>query len=187
MLIIAGEFELSSGDDAVHCDDALIIEGGSYDIPYCYEGIEGLSLTIEDGEFDIVSNDDGLNAAGGADSSGFGGFGGRQPDSFDSSSDSFISINGGSFRIVSSGDCIDSNGDLTINGGTLDLTCNGNGDTAIDCDGSYANNGGEVSTNDGSENNPGQMGVGQRGDMGGQTPAGPGDRREPGGQTLGAA
>lgn len=187
MLIIAGEFELSSGDDAVHCDDALTIEGGSFDIPYCYEGIEGLSLTIEDGEFDIVSNDDGLNAAGGADSSGFGGFGGRQPDSFDSSSDSFISINGGSFRIVSSGDCIDSNGDLTINGGTLDLTCNGNGDTAIDCDGSYANNGGEVSTNDGSENNPGQMGVGQRGDMGGQTPAGPGDRREPGGQTLGAA
>lgn len=184
MLIIAGEFELSSGGDAVHCDGALTIEGGSFDIPYCYEGIEGLSMTIEGGEFDIVSNDDGLNAAGGADSSGFGGFGGRRPDNFASGSDSFIIINGGSFTIVSSGDCIDSNGDLTINGGRLDLTCNGGGDTALDCDGSYANNGGEVSTNDSSENNPGQMGGGQ---MGGQMPAGPGDRRDPGGQTVGSA
>ena len=141
-------------------------------------------MTIEGREFDIVSNDDGLNAAGGADSSGFGGFGGRRPDNFASGSDSFIIINGGSFTIVSSGDCIDSNGDLTINGGRLDLTCNGGGDTALDCDGSYANNGGEVSTNDSSENNPGQMGGGQ---MGGQMPAGPGDRRDPGGQTVGSA
>lgn len=66
--------------------------------------------------------------------------------------------NGGEFVIVSSGDCIDSNGSLTINGGTIDLTCNGNGDTALDCDGTYTNNGGTLTTNDGSENNPGQMG-----------------------------
>ena len=70
----------------------------------------------------------------------------------------FITINGGNVVVVASGDCLDSNGDLTINDGTLDLTCNGNGDTAIDCDGTYTNNGGDVTTNDGSENNPGQMG-----------------------------
>ena len=174
MVLAAGTFSLSSGDDAVHCDDALTIQSGTFTIPYCYEGIEGLSVTIEGGEFDITSHDDGINAAGGTDSSGFGGFGGRGPDSFAASSDSFITINGGTFTIVSSGDCVDSNGDLTINGGTLDLTCNSNDNTALDCDGTYANNGGDVTTNDGSEENPGQMGGGmggrggQRGDMAGQ-------------------
>ncbi len=172
MTLAAGTFNLSSGDDAVHCDDALTIQSGTFTIPYCYEGIEGLSITIEDGVFDITSYDDGLNAAGGADSSGFGG---RQPDTFADSSDSFILINGGTITIVSTGDSVDSNGDLTINGGTLNLTCNGSGDTALDCDGTYTNNGGDVTTNDGSESNPGQMGggmgghggTGGRGGMGG--------------------
>ncbi len=161
MTLAAGEFTLSSGDDAVHCDDALTIQSGTFNIPYCYEGIEGLSITIEDGTFDITSNDDGLNAAGGADSSGFGGLDGQDP--FADNGDNFILINGGTFTIVSAGDCVDSNGDLTINGGTLDLTCNGSGNTALDCDGTYANNGGDVTTNDGSENNPGQMGGGKGG------------------------
>ena len=168
MVIAAGEFNLSSGDDAVHCDEALTIQSGAFTIPYCYEGIEGLTITVEGGTFDITSHDDGLNAAGGADSSGFGGFGGRPQDTFASSSDSFITINGGTFTIVSGGDSVDSNGDLTINGGTLDLTCNGSGDTALDCDGTYTNNGGDVTTNDGSESNPGGMTGG--GGMGGQRP-----------------
>lgn len=159
LLITAGEFTLSSGDDAIHSDDALTIQGGTFTIPYCYEGIEGLSITVDDGIFDIVSYDDGINAAGGVDNSGFGG--GRY-DSFSTTSDSFITINGGTFTIVSQGDCIDSNGALTINGGTLDLTCNGAGNTALDTDGTYSNNGGSITTNDGSESNPGSMGSGGR-------------------------
>lgn len=176
--IDGGTFTLNSGDDAVHCDAALTIQSGTFTIPYCYEGIEGLSITIEDGIFDIVSSDDGLNAAGGADSSGFGGFGGRPQDTFASDSDSFIIINGGTFTVTSSGDCIDANGDLTLNGGTLTLTCNGAGDTALDCDGTYTNNGGDITTNDGSESNPGQMGGGMGGGMGGQRP----DRQQSGTQ-----
>lgn len=161
--ITGGEFELKTGDDAIHADAAVMIQNGTFNIAYCYEGIEGLSITIDDGNFDITSADDGMNAAGGADSSGLGG---RAPgqEQFADGTDMFITINGGSFAVVSTGDCLDSNGALTINGGTLELTCNGNGNTAIDCDGTYANNGGDVTTNDGSENNPGQMGGG----MGGQ-------------------
>ncbi len=158
--IAAGTFSLSSGDDAIHSDGALTILDGSFSIPLCYEGIEGASVTIEDGTFDIASTDDGINAAGGTDGSGFGGPGGQPQDAFSDSSSAFITINGGTFTIVSSGDCIDSNGDLTLNGGTLDLTCNGADDTALDCDGAYENNGGDVTTNDGSEENPGRMGGG---------------------------
>ena len=133
-----------------------LANGGEY-IPYCYEGIEGLSITVEDGDFQITSVDDGMNAAGGADSSGFGGFGRGGQDSFRSDSGIEIVINGGSFVIVSEGDCIDSNGALTINGGTLELTCNGSGNTALDADGGYTNNGGSVTTNDGSETTGGGM------------------------------
>lgn len=179
MTIAAGTFTLSSGDDAVHCDAALTIRSGSFAIPYCYEGIEGLSITIEDGTFDIVSSDDGLNAAGGADGSGFGGFAAQEQDTFSADSESFILINGGLLTIVSTGDCVDSNGALTINGGTLDLTCNGSGNTALDCDGTYTNNGGDVTTNDGSEQNPGQMGGGRGGGTG--APQSGGER--PGRQT----
>ena len=184
LLIAGGEFNLSTGDDGIHSDTALTIQDGTFSIPYCYEGIEGLSITIDAGTYNITSADDGLNAAGGADSSGFGG---RMPgqEGFGRSSDSFIVINGGEFVIVSSGDCIDSNGSLTINGGTIDLTCNGAGDTALDCDGTYTNNGGTLTTNDGSENNPGQMG-GQPGGMGGRPGGmggGPGGMGgQPGGQ-----
>lgn len=165
VLITGGVFELRTGDDAIHADSAVTIQDGDFTIAYCYEGIEGLSVTIDDGTFNITSVDDGINAAGGTDSSGFGGARPGQ-EQFASFSDSFIIINGGDFVIVSTGDCIDSNGALTINGGNLNLTCNGSGNTAIDCDGSYTNNGGNVTTNDGSESNPGQMGGGMSGQGG---------------------
>lgn len=167
LTVTGGIFTLSSGDDAVHSDGAVTIQAGEFSIPYCYEGVEGLSVTVEDGTFEITAYDDGFNAAGGADSSGFGGRG----DPFAASADSFITINGGTITIVANGDCLDSNGDLTINSGTLDLTCNGNGNTALDCSGSYTNNGGSVTTNDGSESNPGGMGGGRPG--GKQAPSAP--------------
>ena len=164
LTVTNGTFTLSSGDDAIHSDDTVTIQSGEFSIPYCYEGVEGLAVTVEDGTFEITAYDDGFNAAGGADSSGFGGRG----DPFAASADSFIMFNGGTITVVSDGDCLDSNGDLTVNGGTLDLTCNGNGNTALDCSGSYTNNGGSVTTNDGSESNPGGMGGGRPG--GKQTP-----------------
>ena len=110
LLIESGSFDLRSGDDAVHSDAAVTIQDGTFSIPYCYEGIEGLSVTVNAGSYTITSYDDGINTAGGS------GFGGMRQDQFASGSDSFI-INGGDFPIVSSGDCLDSNGDLTINGG----------------------------------------------------------------------
>lgn len=151
LAVTGGTFTLSSGDDAIHSDDAVTIRAGEFSIPYCYEGVEGLSVTVEGGAFDVTAHDDGFNAAGGADSSGFGG----RDEAFAASEDSFITVNGGTITVVSDGDCLDSNGDLTVNGGTLDLTCNGNGNTALDCSGSYTNNGGSVTTNDGSETNSG--------------------------------
>ena len=159
LTVTNGTFTLSSGDDAIHSDDTVTIQSGEFSIPYCYEGVEGLAVTVEGGTFDVTAHDDGFNAAGGADSSGFGGRG----DQFSVSEDSFITVNGGTITIVSDGDCLDSNGDLTVNGGTLDLTCNGSGNTTLDCNGTYTNDGGDVTTNDGAESNPSGMGGGRPG------------------------
>ena len=117
--ITAGDLTISSDDDAVHADENLQIDGGSIQILQSYEGLEGKSVVINDGTISLVSADDGINVNGGADSSGFGGFGrGFETDSFGSSeTDIYIAINGGEITIDASGDGLDSNGNLYITGG----------------------------------------------------------------------
>ena len=117
--ITAGNLTFSSDDDAVHADENLQIDGGSIQILQSYEGLEGKSVVINDGTISLVSADDGINVNGGADSSGFGGFGrGFETDSFGGSeTDIYIAINGGEITIDASGDGLDSNGNLYITGG----------------------------------------------------------------------
>lgn len=159
--ITAGEFFIRTADDAIHAGKELLIQNGNFTIPYCYEGLEGETVTIDNGTFDIVSTDDGINAAGGSGSSeGWGWNSGN--------SNASVTINGGNITIVSDGDSIDSNGTITLNGGTLNLTCNGYGNTAIDYETEFSNNGAHIITNDGSENGGGMMhGMGGRGPFGG--------------------
>ncbi len=111
-----GTYALSSGDDGIHADSNASISGGDIDIIKSYEGIEGLSIDITGGEIFVLATDDGMNAAGGNDSSGFEGpgFGGDQ---FASTEGAYINIAGGVLRVNASGDGIDSNGDITVSGG----------------------------------------------------------------------
>lgn len=51
----------------------VTIVSGNILVKESYEGIEGLTIDIQGGDIDITSSDDGLNAAGGNDQSGFGG------------------------------------------------------------------------------------------------------------------
>lgn len=129
----AGAFELATGDDGFHADETLAIQDGStITITESYEGLEGLTIDISGGEISIVATDDGINAAGGADSSGMGGrdtqFGGGG--GFSSSGGS-LDISGGSIDIHASGDAIDSNGTLSMTGGVVTTSGPNSGDTSI--------------------------------------------------------
>ena len=65
------------------------MEKGSMDIKKSYEGIEGNQIVIQGGDIQVVSSDDGLNAAGGNDGSSMNG---RPGQNTFSSSDSDISL-----------------------------------------------------------------------------------------------
>ncbi len=136
MTVNSGTFAIASGDDALHAEDTLTVNDGMIRITESYEGLEALHLVITGGDIDLVSVDDGLNAAGGTDSSGItggrdgmfgghGGFGGMS-----GSSNGSILIAGGTLHINASGDGIDANGTLEITGGYTVVVGPTQGDTA---------------------------------------------------------
>lgn len=139
--IADGTYTLATGDDGVHADDALIVNGGTITVTESYEGLEGLAVTINDGTIDITASDDGINTAGGTDQSGFGTFGDhfKGMDSADDETEEttdnemWMELNGGYIHILAGGDGVDSNGDLTINGGEIYIDGpSDNGNSAID-------------------------------------------------------
>ena len=119
-----GTYTLTTGDDGVHSGEAVEINGGTITISESYEGLEGLTVTINDGDIDITSSDDGINAAGGTEEMGFGRMG---------TDEMWMEINGGYIHVLAGGDGIDSNGDITVNGGEVYIDGpSDNGNSAID-------------------------------------------------------
>jgi hypothetical protein len=158
IFVSGGVFSVSSGDDGFHADETLTVSSGNISILGSYEGLEGLHIVINGGSIDLVASDDGLNAAGGTDQSGFGGgfgndqFGGGRPGSRPggrmggmpgSVGNGSIVISGGTLKIKASGDGIDANGTLEITGGYTTVCGPTQGDTAtLDYDTSAVISGG---------------------------------------------
>lgn len=132
MIVNGGTFEIASGDDAVHADDTLTITNCNMNISKSYEGLEAQKLYVKGGTIVLNSTDDGLNASGGADSSGMTGgrdgmFGGGKQ----SAGNGVIEITGGDLTVYASGDGLDSNGTLTISDGYIYVANPTEGDTSI--------------------------------------------------------
>lgn len=135
--INGGTFEIASGDDAIHAEDTLTVTNGKFNITNSYEGLEALHIKVSGGNIKLKASDDGLNAAGGTDSSGTGGrdemFGGGiggHGGGRSSNSNGSIVVSGGTLYINASGDGIDANGTLEITGGHTTVVGPTQGDTA---------------------------------------------------------
>lgn len=131
-----GTFTIASGDDGIHSEEELTITGGTIDITESYEGIEGLNITISGGATKIKASDDGINAAGGNDSSGTTGgrdgmFGGGGWGGASGNFNGTIVVSGGSIYMYAGGDGFDSNGSLEITGGNTIVTGPTSGDTSV--------------------------------------------------------
>ena len=131
----SGTLTLSAGDDALHCDYALNVgaegtDGPSVTVTSCNEGLEGAAVNVFSGSISIRSTDDCINAAN-ADLTGY---------SYE------LNIFGGTITAQSdSGDGFDSNGDLTISGGSVTVwTANAADNEPLDADGTVTVSGGTV-------------------------------------------
>ena len=126
--IQGGNFAISAGDDGIHANATVTVEGGTFDIS-AGEGIESTYVLISGGVIGIESWDDGINAAN--KSSAY------RPT---------VEITGGEITIVMGAgdtDGIDTNGNLIITGGTINIT----GNSTFDVDGSITFTGGTVIVN----------------------------------------
>lgn len=138
-----GTISITSGDDGVHSDTDLIINGGTISIAESYEGLEGVTITINDGDISLYASDDGLNAAGDYEDETTGNE--AASDSSEYCEQNQIVINGGTLYVNASGDGIDSNGDLIINDGQISVDGPVSGsDAPLDCGGNIYVNGGTL-------------------------------------------
>ena len=149
--ISGGTFNITAKSDGIQGITKVTITGGTYNITSS-EGIEATYIKIDDGTINISASDDGIN--------------GSQKSN---SGTPTIEINGGNITIkMGQGDTdgIDVNGNLYINGGTINIT----GNSPFDYDGKAEYNGGTIIVN-GEQTNTitnQMMGGGMKGGMPGQ-------------------
>ncbi len=123
-----GTLNITASDDAIHATTVVQIDDGEIKLA-AREGIEGTYIQINGGNISIGATDDGINA-------------GKKSTAYAVT----IEINGGYTTIkMSSGDtdAVDSNGNLYINGGTIDITAN----SPFDYDGTAEYTGGTIIVN----------------------------------------
>ncbi len=144
-----GSLTISAGDDAIHATTVVQIDGGSISA-VAAEGIEGTYIQLNGGTISIQASDDGINAA-------------RKSSAYTP----VVEINGGDITIaMGAGDTdgIDSNGNIIMNGGTVNVT----GNSTFDYDGTAQYNGGTIIANGQQVSEiPNQM-MGGQGGWGGQ-------------------
>lgn len=137
--VSGGTLTLASGDDAVHADNDLVVgvQGSSstsnpkISITASCEGLEGTTVSAYSGDIDVVASDDGVNAAN---------------SELGEHSDKFaINIAGGDLYIDAGSDGLDSNNDISITGGRVEVYgADAMMDAAIDYDGTFTLSGGTL-------------------------------------------
>lgn len=116
--IDGGVYQITADDDGIQAETKVVVNGGQITIADCQEGIAGLTVDINDGNIDITAQDDGMNAAAAV---------ATEREKMMDQDGVYLRIAGGEVTIDASGDGLDSNGDLYIEGGTIYMSGSGSG------------------------------------------------------------
>lgn len=132
--INGGDLNITVGDDGITSDNSISITGGSINIIDSTEGIESQNITISGGIINVNSRDDGINARNTA-----------------SNQNVFIRISGGYINVHSQRDGLESDGNIYLTGGVLNisgLTNRRSEGNFIINGGNFVNTGNEITISD---------------------------------------
>jgi hypothetical protein len=138
--INGGIISISSGDDGIHADNKVTINNGTINITKSVEGIESHYIYVNDGEIRVVSSDDSFNSTAGSRT--------------ERDDNSCTYIHGGYIVLIpSSGDGLDSNGDMEMTAGTVIIHGPSNQpEVMIDYNGTFNVTGGFLTSSGSSSN-----------------------------------
>ena len=145
IIISGGSTTVEASDDGIHADGSLTISDGEINVKSAYEGLEANVINISGGSSYVYATDDGVNATSG-------------------NSAPSINVSGGllDVEVPTNGDTdgIDSNGSFTQSGGVVIVKGPGNaggnsmGAAALDTDGAVSVSDGTLIIFGGSEKTP---------------------------------
>ncbi|GAA4622978.1 carbohydrate-binding domain-containing protein [Cellulomonas oligotrophica] len=147
LTVADGDVQVAAGDDGVHAEVALTIAGGTVDVAQAVEGLEAQVITVSGGTTSVVASDDGVNGSAAStseetDATADGGMGAGEMGAVEGVE---VVISDGTLVVDAEGDGLDSNGTMTISGGTVVVngpTNSGNG--SLDVNGTFEVTGGTV-------------------------------------------
>ncbi|MFI5842470.1 carbohydrate-binding domain-containing protein [Catenuloplanes sp. NPDC051500] len=130
-----GVVSVATGDDGVHAETDVRISAGTVTVTKSYEGIEGLKVYLSGGTVSATASDDAVNASD------------PTTGEMQNSPNALISVTGGTVTVSGGTDGLDSNGSLSLGGGTVVVAgspTRGGGEGGLDANGALTITGGVV-------------------------------------------